>query len=92
EPLDSTGAVIAPGPGDTTLQKVDGTGSATLFTAPTGTTIIRYCLSANGRYAVAETAAPDAAAAAATTTYIPLGDPAASRTVTGSQPDWCSAG
>ncbi|RFA16785.1 hypothetical protein B7R21_01320 [Subtercola boreus] len=108
EPLDSTGAVVAPGPGATSLQKVDGTGSETLFSAPAGTTIIRYCLSANGRYAVAEaadaatatatvptTAVPTAAAptiAATTTTYIPLDDPTASRTVTGSQPDWCSAG
>ncbi|RFA07994.1 hypothetical protein B7R54_01240 [Subtercola boreus] len=98
EPLDASGTIVTPGPDATTLQKITGTGTETLFTAPEGSTIIRSCLSTNGRYAVAETAPATAAAAEApdvaadaTTTYIPLDDPTASRTVAGSNPDWCSA-
>ncbi|WP_146078160.1 hypothetical protein [Subtercola sp. Z020] len=90
-PLDGSGAAVELGPSPDTVDRVDGSGSSTLFTAPAGTAIAGLCVSTNGRYAVVETA-PPSTPDVVTSTYIEIAGGEPPRAFKGSQPAWCSAG
>ena len=89
--LDPDGAVLVVSADGASVEKVDVSGPSTVFTAPEGGTVIRSCLSPNGRYAVAVTAdQPRKADNTVTSTYFSLAERTSELVVKGAQPDWCS--